>query len=72
MVVGPVTSKVFYQFAGVRDLRRLGETSTTRPSGRKKLHQGPSHPPGPHSPNPLSPGLPPTRRERGGSKGFFD
>jgi hypothetical protein len=26
MVVGPVTSKVFYQFAGVRDLRRLGQS----------------------------------------------
>jgi hypothetical protein len=29
MVVGPVTSKVFYQFAGVRDPRRLAETTKT-------------------------------------------
>jgi hypothetical protein len=30
MVVGPVTSKVFYQFAGVRDPRRLVETAPKR------------------------------------------
>ncbi|MFL6263138.1 MAG: hypothetical protein ACJ76Y_25860 [Thermoanaerobaculia bacterium] len=30
MVVGPVTSKVFYQFAGVRDPRRLAETAPKR------------------------------------------
>jgi hypothetical protein len=24
-VVGPVTTKLFYQFAGIRDLRRLGK-----------------------------------------------
>jgi len=29
MVEGPVTSKVFYQFAGVRDPRKLRETATT-------------------------------------------
>ena len=31
MVVGPVTSKVFYQFAGVRDPRRLVEATTAPP-----------------------------------------
>jgi hypothetical protein len=30
MVYGPVTSKVFYQFAGIRDLRALGESATLR------------------------------------------
>lgn len=27
MVIGPVTTKVFYQFAGVRDLRNLRPTT---------------------------------------------
>lgn len=31
-VVGPVTSKLYYQFAGVRDLRRLGKPQTTAPA----------------------------------------
>ena len=31
VVVGPVTSKVFYQFAGVRDLAKLGKSAAATP-----------------------------------------
>ncbi len=28
-VIGPMTSKVYYQFAGIRDLKKIGKTKTT-------------------------------------------